>query len=193
MDASFVSYCIRRHSGFLSLSVGCQHFLSHSEVSLHYLVFAFLRRGRRYSTTTSSAVPRRVSHSPYRRVLTAKHSALGGFWWRETLVGGARAAPRSESRPRILYQMQTFPSGIYRGNFHSPQSLVDYRSSFFWTPRVRNLWKCFDPITYLGPFAFLSRKTCTPGTQISLVTLSLPKLIGVLVLPSAPWRIMPLF
>ena len=50
MDASFVSYCIRRHSGFLSLSVGCQHFLSHSEVSLHYLVFAFLRRGPRYST-----------------------------------------------------------------------------------------------------------------------------------------------
>jgi hypothetical protein len=158
MDASFVSYCIRWHSGFLFLSVGCQHFLSHSE---GFTALSGICLSPAVGAATQQHFLRGAkesSYSSYRRLLTAKHSALGGFWRRETLAGVARAAPRSESRPRILYQMQTFPSGIYRGNFHSPQSLVDYRSSFFWAPTVRNLWKCFDPITYLGPLPFYREK-----------------------------------
>jgi hypothetical protein len=128
----FVTYCIRRHSEFC-LSVGCQHFLSHSEVSLHYLVLPFSAVGPATQQTTSSAVPRRVFTFSYRRVPTGKHSALVGLVT-ETLAGVARAAPGSRKSARNMYQMQTFPSGIYRENFHSPQSLADYRSSFSWIP-----------------------------------------------------------
>ena len=142
-------------------SVRCQHFLSHSEVSLHYLVLPFSAAGWRYSTTLPSAVPRRVFTFLQASADWDTFQLLVGFGdgnvWR-----GVHVLRLGQKSARNMYQMQTFPSGIYRGNFPFPTVASRLQVKLLSDLMVTQPMEVLDPITYLGPL-HLPRRTCAPG------------------------------
>ena len=117
---------------------------------------------------------------------------FGGLGDGKNVGGGCTCYAWVKSRPGICTKMQTFPSGISSGGTSFPTVASRLQVKLLLDPVVHNLWKCLTP-SRISPRCICRERHAHLALKISLVALSVPKLIGRLVLSSALSYIVPLF
>lgn len=110
----------------------------------------------------------------------------------ENVGGGLHVLRLGQKQARNMYQMQDFPVGHLSGGISFPTVASRLQVKLLLGPVVHNLWKCLTP-SRISLRCICRERHAHLALKISLVALSVPKLIGRLVLSSALSYIVPLF
>jgi hypothetical protein len=110
----------------------------------------------------------------------------------EALAGGCTCCTWGSEVGQEYLPDADFPVGHLSGGTSFPTVASRLRVKLLLDPEVHNLWKCLTP-SRISPHCICRERHAHLALKISLVTLSLPKLIGRLVLSSALSYIVPLF